>query len=292
MLSRLVYGLLWLLHFLPLPLLAGLGRGLGWLLYKTARSRRHVGATNLALCFPQKTAEEREALLREHFGWLGRSLLERGMLWHASFKRLKRLIHVEGDIHLAERTTTQSVMWLVPHFVGLELAGVAVQLFQTRKGVDIYQTQSDPFWDRVLTERRLRFGGGEAYPRGASIRPVIKRVKEGWAFFNMPDMDFGARDAVFVPFFGVPAATLTAPSRLARSLGMLVQPVVVDMLPGGRGYRVRFLPALTGFPSDDAEKDTLWMNGFVEELVRRNPAQYLWVHKRFKTRPEGMPGVY
>jgi Kdo2-lipid IVA lauroyltransferase/acyltransferase len=292
LLSRLVYGLLWLLHFLPLPVLARLGQGLGWLLYKTARSRRHVGATNLRLCFPQKTAAEREALLREHFGWLGRSLLERGMLWHASFGRLKRLIHVEGDIGLAERSATQSVMWLVPHFVGLELAGVAVQLFQTRMGVDIYQTQSDPFWDRVLTERRLRFGRGEAYPRGASIRPVIKRIKEGWAFFNMPDMDFGARDAVFVPFFGVPAATLTAPSRLAKSLGMLVQPVVVDMLPGGKGYRVRFLPALDGFPTDDPERDTLWMNGFVESLVLQNPAQYLWVHKRFKTRRAGEPGVY
>ncbi len=292
LLSRLAYGLLWLLHFLPLPLLALLGRGLGWVLHKAARSRRHVAATNLALCFPAKTPAERDALLRDHFGWLGRSLLERGVLWHASTGRLKRLIHVEGDIHLAERTEGRSVMWLVPHFVGLELAGVAVQLFQTRKGVDIYQTQSDPFWDRVLTERRLRFGGGEAYPRGASIRPVIKRIKEGWAFFNMPDMDFGQRDAVFVPFFGVTAATLTAPSRLARSLDMLVQPVVVDMLPAGKGYRVRFMPALGGFPTDDAERDTLWMNGFVEGLVLQNPAQYLWVHKRFKTRPAGQPGVY
>jgi Kdo2-lipid IVA lauroyltransferase/acyltransferase len=291
LLSRLVYGLLWLLHFLPLSVLAQLGRGLGWLLYQTARSRRHVGATNLALCFPDKSDADRETLLREHFGWLGRSLLERGMLWHASFARLKRLIHVEGDIGLAERSS-QSVMWLVPHFVGLELAGVAVQLFQTRMGVDIYQTQSDPFWDRVLTQGRLRFGRGVAYPRGASVRPVIKHIKEGYAFFNMPDMDFGPRDATFAPFFGVPAATLMAPSRMAKSLNMLVQPVVVDMLPGGQGYRVRFFPALTEFPSNNPEQDTLWMNQFVEKLVLENPAQYLWVHKRFKTRPQGVPGVY
>ncbi|MFM2450089.1 MAG: hypothetical protein RIS44_2539 [Pseudomonadota bacterium] len=291
MLSRLVYALLWLLHFLPLSVLARLGQGLGWLLYQTARSRRHVGRTNLALCFPDKTDTERETLLREHFGWLGRSLLERGMLWHASFDRLKRLIHVEGDIGLAERSN-QSVMWLVPHFVGLELAGVAVQLFQTRMGVDIYQTQSDPFWDRVLTKGRLRFGRGVAYPRGASVRPVIKHIKEGYAFFNMPDMDFGPRDATFAPFFGVPAATLMAPSRMAKSLNMLVQPVVVDMLPGGKGYRVRFFSALTAFPTDQPEQDTLWMNQFVEKLVLENPAQYLWVHKRFKTRPNGETGVY
>lgn len=291
MLSRLVYALLWLLHFLPLSVLARLGQGLGWLLYQTARSRRHVGRTNLALCFPDKTDADRETLLREHFGWLGRSLLERGMLWHASFDRLKRLIHVEGDIGLAERSN-QSVMWLVPHFVGLELAGVAVQLFQTRMGVDIYQTQSDPFWDRVLTKGRLRFGRGVAYPRGASVRPVIKHIKEGYAFFNMPDMDFGPRDATFAPFFGVPAATLMAPSRMAKSLNMLVQPVVVDMLPGGKGYRVRFFSALTAFPTDQPEQDTLWMNQFVEKLVLENPAQYLWVHKRFKTRPDGETGVY
>jgi Kdo2-lipid IVA lauroyltransferase/acyltransferase len=291
LLSRCVYALLWLLHFLPLSVLARLGQGLGWLLYQTARSRRHVGRTNLALCFPDKTYADRETLLREHFGWLGRSLLERGMLWHASFDRLKRLIHVEGDIHLAERSD-QSVMWLVPHFVGLELAGVAVQLFQTRMGVDIYQTQSDPFWDRVLTKGRLRFGRGLAYPRGASVRPVIKHIKEGYAFFNMPDMDFGPRDATFAPFFGVPAATLMAPSRMAKSLNMLVQPVVVDMLPGGKGYRVRFFSALTEFPTDKPEQDTLWMNQFVEKLVLENPAQYLWVHKRFKTRPENEVSFY
>jgi Kdo2-lipid IVA lauroyltransferase/acyltransferase len=291
LLSRLVYVLLWLLHFLPLSVLARLGQGLGWLLYRTARSRRHVGRTNLALCFPDQSAADRETLLRQHFGWLGRSLLERGMLWHASFDRLKRLIHVEGDIGLAERSS-QSVMWLVPHFVGLELAGVAVQLFQTRMGVDIYQTQSDPFWDRVLTKGRLRFGRGVAYPRGASVRPVIKHIKEGYAFFNMPDMDFGPRDATFAPFFGVPAATLMAPSRMAKSLNMLVQPVVVDMLPGGQGYRVRFFPALTEFPTEQPEQDTVWMNQFVEKLVLENPSQYLWVHKRFKTRPEGAAGVY
>ncbi|MFM8898363.1 MAG: lysophospholipid acyltransferase family protein [Burkholderiales bacterium] len=291
LLSRLVYALLWLLHFLPLSVLARLGWGLGRLLFAVARSRRHVGATNLALCFPHKTQAERQALLREHFGWLGRSLLERGLLWHASFDRLKRLIHVEGDIGLAQQSS-QSVMWLVPHFVGLELAGVAVQLFQTRMGVDIYQTQSDPFWDRVLTKGRLRFGRGVAYPRGASVRPVIKHIKEGYAFFNMPDMDFGPRDAIFAPFFGVPAATLMAPSRMAKSLNMLVQPVVVDMLPGGQGYRVRFFPALTNFPTDNPEQDTVWMNQFVEQLVLENPAQYLWVHKRFKTRPEGVGGVY
>ena len=111
-------------------------------------------------------------------------------------------------------------------------------------------------------------------------------------FFNLPDMDFGRKDAAFVPFFGVPAATLLAPSRMARLLGMAVQPVVAEMLPGGRGYRVRFHEPFAGFPTDDAEADTGWLNRWIEERIRECPAQYLWVHKRFKTRPHGEPKLY
>ena len=127
---------------------------------------------------------------------------------------------------------------------------------------------------------------------GEGALPLVRSIKRGAVFFNLPDMDFGPRDATFAPFFGVPAATLMAPSRMAKSLNMLVQPVVVDMLPGGKGYRVRFFSALTEFPTDQPEQDTLWMNQFVEKLVLENPAQYLWVHKRFKTRANGETGVY
>ncbi|MEO6031204.1 MAG: lipid A biosynthesis acyltransferase, partial [Burkholderiaceae bacterium] len=116
--------------------------------------------------------------------------------------------------------------------------------------------------------------------------------RRGDAFFNLPDMDFGARDAAFVPFFGVPAATLLALSRLARALDMVVQPVLAETLPGGQGYRVRFMPAWTHFPTDDAVADTASMNRWIEDEIRRNPAQYLWVHKRFKTRPAGAPALY
>lgn len=291
MLSRLLYFTLWLLHFLPLPLLALVGRGVGWLLYVLARPRREVAMRNLELCFPELDLPARRRLARRHFQWLGRSLLERGLQWHAPFDRLRRLIQVEGDIKLAERSD-RPVMWLVPHFLGLELAAVALQLFQAKNGVDIYQPQSDPYWDRMMKKGRTRFKLGEAFPRDASIRPIIKRIREGYGFFNMPDMDFGARDAVFVPFFGVPAATLMAPSRMARALDMIVQPVVAEMLPGGAGYKVRFLDPLPGFPSDDAEADTVRMNRFIESQARANPEQYLWVHKRFKTRPPGEPSLY
>ncbi|WP_425257445.1 lysophospholipid acyltransferase family protein [Rubrivivax sp. RP6-9] len=290
--ARLLLGLVWLLHWLPLPVLAAVGQGLGALLHLFGRSRRAVALRNLELCLPELPAAERARIVRQQFGWLGRSLLERGLLWYASPARLKRLIHVEGDVHLAE-TSPQPVMWLVPHFMALDVAGAATQLFQQQWVASIYQAQSNPVLDAAMRRGRLRFGGGEVFARQESALPLVRAVKKKKAaFFNLPDMDFGARDAAFVPFFGVPAATLLAPSRLARSLQMRVQPVLAEMLPGGRGYRVRFLPAWTDWPSADAEADALRMNQWIESEIRRNPSQYLWVHKRFKTRPPGAPPLY
>jgi KDO2-lipid IV(A) lauroyltransferase len=280
-----------LLHWLPLGLQAAIGRGVGALLHAFAGSRRRIALRNLELCFPGMDVAARRRLAREHFGWLGRSLVERGLLWWAPRERLKRLIHVEGDVTLAERSE-RPVMWLVPHFMALDVAGLAVLLFQQRRGASIYQKQSNAVMDAVMRAGRLRLGNAVIFPRRDSARPLIREIRQGTAFFNLPDMDFGRRDSEFVPFFGVPAATLLAPSRMARTLDMVVQPVVAEMLPGGQGYRVRFLAPLADFPSDDALADAARMNRWIEDEIRRNPAQYLWVHKRFKTRPVGEPSLY
>lgn len=291
MFSRLVLWLLRWVQRLPLSLQARLGRGLGRVFWWLAGSRRRVALRNLELCFPQQPVAEREALAREHFGWLGRSLIERGLLWYAPVERLRQLIHVEGDVGLAERSE-RPVMWLVPHFLALDVAGVATQLFQTRKVGSIYQQQSDPVFDAAMRAGRLRFDGGDIFPRSDKALPLVRAIRRGWAFFNLPDMDFGERDAAFVPFFGVRAATLLAPSRLARALNMVVQPVVAEMLPGGQGYTVRFLAPWNDFPTDDPLADARRMNAWIEDEIRRNPAQYLWVHKRFKTRPAGEATLY
>ena len=289
--SQLLLGVLWLAHWLPLPALATLGRGLGSVLHLLARSRRRIALRNVELCFPEMAAPDRAALVREHFRWLGRSILERSLLLYASPERLKHLIHVEGDVTLAERSE-RAVMWLVPHFMALDVAGVATQLFQRRWVGSIYQQQTDSVMDDAIRTGRLRFGNGEVFPRSDSAKPLIRSIKKGNAFFNLPDMDFGARDAAFVPFFGVKASTLLAPSRMARALNMVVQPVLAEILPGGQGYLVRFLEPWTDFPTDDAVADTAAMNRWIESEIRRNPAQYLWVHKRFKTRPEGEAPLY
>jgi KDO2-lipid IV(A) lauroyltransferase len=176
--------------------------------------------------------------------------------------------------------------------MALDVAGASVLLFQKRKGISIYQEQSDPVMDAAIRRGRLRLGNAEIFPRDDSGKALFRAIRRGDAFFNLPDMDFGARDAAFVPFFGVSAATLLAPSRLARALNMVVQPVFAEILPGGEGYRVHFMPPWEDFPTDDALADTARMNRWIEEQIRAHPAQYLWVHKRFKTRPPGEPSLY
>ena len=289
--ARALLGLLWLLQRLPLVVQAALGRGLGRLLYALAGGRRRVALRNVQLCMPELDEAARLRLVRDHFGWLARSLLERGLLWYAPTSRLKTLIQVEGDVGFAERSA-KPVMWLVPHFVALDVAGVATQLFQGRKVASIYQAQSNPVFDDAMRRGRLRFGLAEVYARSERALPLVRAIRRGAAFFNLPDMDFGARDAAFVPMFGVPAATLLAPARMARALGMTVQPVLAEILPAGAGYRVRFLPHWADFPGDDDLAAATRMNRWIEDEIRRNPAQYLWVHKRFKTRPPGETGFY
>ncbi len=291
LIARLVLGWLWLLSWLPLGVQAAIGRGLGRVLWVLAGSRRRVALRNLELTLPDKSAAERRAIAYANFQWIARSFLERGLLWYASPARLRRLIQVEGDIGFAEREPG-AVMWLVPHFVALDVAGVSSQLFQKRLVGSIYQRQSIPAFDHAIRAGRLRFDQGEVFSRHEKALPLIRAIRRGYVFFNLPDMDFGPQEAVFVPFMGVPAATLLAPSKMARSLKMKVQPVVAEMLPGGQGYRVRYLEPWTDFPTDDPVADAARMNEWIGAEVRRNPAQYYWVHKRFKTRPPGEPGLY
>jgi KDO2-lipid IV(A) lauroyltransferase len=290
-LTRAVLALLWLLHWLPLAALAPLGRGLGVVLWTLGRSRRHIALRNLELCFPERAEAERRLLAIEHFKLLGRSLLERGLLWHASAERLRRLIHVEGQPRFAD-THTGALMWLVPHFLALDVAAIAMRLTVTRTACTVYQSQSNPVFDAAVHRGRGRFGKNRLFSRHETVKPLLRAIKEGDAFFNLPDMDFGRKDSAFVPFFGVPAATLLTSSRMAQLLAMTVQPIVAEMLPGGQGYRVRFLDPWTNFPTDDALADTATINRWIEDEIRRNPAQYLWVHRRFKTRPLGEPSLY
>jgi KDO2-lipid IV(A) lauroyltransferase len=288
--THLLIGLLWLLHFLPLSVLAALGRGLGALLWRLAGSRRRVALRNLELCFPEKSAQQREALAREHFGWLARSLLDRSLMWFAPAKRLQRIMHIKGDIGLAERAGP--VTWILPHFVGLEWAALALGLNQRAPGVCIYQRQSNPVFDARLRAARSRFGTTHLVNRHEGVRSVLRHIRNGYSFVNSPDQDFGPKDSAFVPFFGVPACTLLAPAKIATAMKTPVQPVVVTMLPDGQGYQIELCEPPPGYPSGDLVADARALNDWLETKVREQPAQYFWVHKRFKTRPEGEASLY
>lgn len=289
--SLLAVALLWLLHLLPLPLLAPLGRALGGVLYRFGRRRRRVADINIDLCFPELAAAERRQLVREHFALLGRSMLERGILWWGSRARIERLVHVRGEekIH-AELAAGRPVILLAPHFLGLDAGGVAITMrFDI---VSIYSTQSNPVFNQVLLNGRSRFGNQLLLSRQDGVRATVKAMKAGRPFYYLPDLNPRRRDAVFVPFFGISTATITGLPRLAKAAGAVVLPCVTRILPGSAGYETTIGDAWPDFPGADPVADAARMNAWIESAVRSMPSQYYWVHRRFKTRPEGEARPY
>lgn len=292
-LARLVVGLMWLLHFLPLRLLSWIGEAIGATAYLLARDRRRVCRINLRLCFPDIPAAERAAIARRHARLFGRFVLEHAITWWAPLDRFKALVSFEGEEHL-RALAGKPLIVLAPHFLGLDMGGARIAVEVPL--ASMYQNQKNVVFDAQVLAGRMRFirlhEQSKLFARQDGVLAVARSIKQGVLFYYLPDMDLGARDAVFVPFFGVPAATITGVSRLARLTGATVLPCVTRMLPGGAGYRVRFYPPWQDFPSDDVQADTRRMNAFIEERVAEMPEQYYWFHRRFKTRPQGQAGFY
>jgi KDO2-lipid IV(A) lauroyltransferase len=290
--TRLALAVVWLLHFLPYPALSVLGVLLGRLLFLLPTERRQVALINLRLCFPGMTEAARQRIARDHFVAFTRSVLDRGIAWWSSRERLARLVRIEGWEHVAALGDRPFVL-LAPHFVGLDIG--AQRLAADHRAVSMYSRQKSPVFDAFLRAKRNRFGTVTLVPRQDGLRPVVRSMRQGVPLYYLPDMDFGPRDSIFVPFFGEPVATIPALGRLVRLTGAPVVPCVTEQLPGAAGYRVRLYPAWTDFPSADPADDyadTRRMNAFIEARVAEIPAQYHWLHKRFKTRPPGMPPVY
>lgn len=286
---RAVLLMMWLLHWLPLPVLGRLGAGVGSILFSLIRKRRHITLTNLRLCLPHLSEAERVRIARQHFQMYARSVLERGILWWASEPRLKRLIQVEPAVPLDVIQQGPTIL-MCPHFVCLDVAGVAVMLESSL--CSIYTEQRNKVFDLALRRGRSRFRPVKLFSRADGVKPIIRAMHEGLPYFMLPDMDFGAKNAEFVPFFGVPAATLTALPRLAASTGAKVVPVIATMLPDYRGWKVTFHPPWENYPGSDMTAATRQMNAFIEQEILKAPAEYFWAHKRFKTRPEGEASLY
>jgi KDO2-lipid IV(A) lauroyltransferase len=262
---------------------------MGLLLMLLGRERRNVVETNLRLCFPELTAAARRQLRQRHYVALGRAVADTSIAWWSGANRLRKLVSVEGWEHL-HGIKERPVIMLTSHFVGVDI--LAVRLSIDIDAVSMFSHQKDPVFDRFLVSRRTRFRPIRLASRQDGIKPVIRGLREGLPLFFLPDMDYGARDAIFTPFFGVPAATISALSRLAAITGAAVVPVTITQLSAGRGYQVRFQSAWENFPGSDVATDTRRMNEFVEGCVREAPEQYYWVHKRFKTRPPGEERIY
>ena len=287
--SRIAIALMWLLHFLPLGALAALGRMLGSLLFWLIAERRRVTRVNLEKCFPGMDPSARERLAREHFRAACRSLLELGLLWWAPRERVERLVRIEGLEYLRALGATPVIL-LAPHFVGLDIGGG--RLVGEVNIVSMYSAQKDSDLAELLLHGRSRFGAPKLVSRQEGIRAVLAGMREGRPFYYLPDQDYGPRDALFVPFFGVPAATVPGVSRIARLVGARVLPCVTRMLPGAGGYVMRIEPPWENFPTEDIAADTRRMNEYIERKVMEMPEQYLWMHKRFKTRPPGEARFY
>jgi len=277
---------LWLVHFLPMRWIGAIGAALGSVLYRFGRGR--VTRTNLALCFPQMSERERHDLGLRHFRMLGRNAVELSIMVWGSSEQLLRLIRVEDIEHL-KAAEGRPIIALAPHFIGLNMGGIRVA-YEYPGTASIYSRQKNPVLDRIFLKARTRFGEPHLVSRQEGLRSVIRVVKSGKPFYFLPDMDFGMRDAIFSPFFGVPAATITTLPRLAKIAGAAVIPVVTRQ--EGDGYVVRFYPEWKDYPTGDLEADVRRMNAFIEDRVREMPEQYFWAHKRFKTSPPGEPSPY
>ena len=272
---------------LPLALLRDLSWPVAWLIWLVARGRRRVALTNLGLCFPHWTPARRREVAIKHFHVFVASFFERFIFWFGEPERMRRLCTVDGLEHV-QSLAGKPVIVLAPHFIGIDAGGLR---FQLEMRVDsMYAQQSSATLTRAMTEGRSRFHGSQMVLRNDGVRGAVRILRAGIPFYFLPDMDLGARDALFVPFFGVPAATVTSMARLAKMTKAAVVPCVTTMTP--TGYHVQFYEPWTDYPGEDLELATRRMNDFIEQRVLEAPEQYLWSHKRFTTRPPGERSFY
>ena len=274
---------------LPLPWVRTLGAGLGGVLWLFAHSRRHIVRVNLQKSMPELSAVERDALAYRHFVAFGQSVMDRAWLWHAPEPLVRQRLRWVGDLSFL--TAPGPLLMFAPHFVGLDAGGLAVSLDVPGPVAFIFVGQSRPAVEAWVRQGRERSGNVRPYFRRQGMRQILSGIKKGEPLHLSPDMDFGPKESIFVPFMGVDkAATLTSLSRLSKASGARVVPVVTRMTK--QGYDIEVHAPLLDFPSDDPERDALRTNQLLADWVGTMPEQYYWVHKRFKTRPEGEPGFY
>jgi KDO2-lipid IV(A) lauroyltransferase len=276
------------LGVLPLPVLRALGAAMGWALYGLVSSRRRVAQTNLRLCFPhlsERQIKERAAQVFVHFC---QSWLDRGWLWHGSPKITRQRLRLCGAV--GELAGNEPTVIFAPHFMGLDAGWTALTQQLPRRFTTIYTDQANKISDAWILQGRKRFGQARLFGRIEGVKPILDGLKGGEPLYLLPDMNFGPEESVFVPFYGVLAATVPSLSRFARLGRAKVVPVLSRMT--AKGYDIEVMPAWSGFPSGDVLADTALMNARLQTYIDTMPTQYYWVHKRFKDRPAGECAPY
>ena len=276
------------LAHVPLPALRALGWCLGQLLYVLAVPRRKVALRNLALCFPKATVAQRRRWARETFVVFCQTWLDRSWLWFAPREVVQRRVRLQGALDELEGDAPTIIF--APHFYGMDAGGTALTLHTPRAFTSIFSTHPDPAVDAWFMAGRQRFGDVRMLNRADGVKPIISNLRKGGLLYLLSDMDFGPGESIFVPFYGVPTATVPSLPRFARLGRAKVIGMYTRLTP--TGYVAEITPAWEGYPSDDVEADTAQMNLRLQSYIDTMPGQYYWVHKRFKTRPAGEPSVY
>ncbi|WP_331832016.1 lipid A biosynthesis lauroyl acyltransferase [Pseudomonas sp. LH21] len=284
-------GLLWLVAQLPYRALLGLGRALGAVMYRVAGERRRIAARNLELCFPELSGDERQHLLKENFASTGIAFFEMAMSWWWPKARLARLAHIEGIEHLqAAQREGEGAILMAVHFTTLEIGAALLGQAHTIDGM--YREHGNAVFDFIQRRGRERHNPDSLAVERDDVRGMLKLLRKGRAIWYAPDQDYGIKQSIFVPLFGIPAATVTATTKFARLGKARVIPFTQRRLEDGSGYRLVVHPPLADFPGETEEADCLRINQWVEGVLRECPEQYLWAHRRFKSRPEGEPRLY
>ncbi|MGB5307063.1 MAG: LpxL/LpxP family Kdo(2)-lipid IV(A) lauroyl/palmitoleoyl acyltransferase [Gammaproteobacteria bacterium] len=282
-------GILWCLTHLPFSWQVRIGRFIGRIMPGFARHRRHIARVNIDLCFPELTPEQRQQLLTDHFESMGIGLMEMGMSWWSSDKKLERLVTLEGMENLQQALAQgNGAILLSAHFTTMEIGGRLLSLFTPFQV--LYREHKNKAMEYVISR------GRSGFTQKAILRDNLlgmrKSLRNNIPVWYAPDQDFGIGKGMFVPFFGIPAATITATSTLAKMAHSPVVPFIQTRLPGAKGYVLKLYPALEDFPGESPEADTQRINALLEERIRDQPEQYLWAHRRFKTRPAGDNSFY
>jgi KDO2-lipid IV(A) lauroyltransferase len=288
MMTCFVLFLMRLVAYLPLAWVRALGVLLGWVLYAVVVRRRRVVQTNLHLCFPGLDAMQVRDLSQRVFVRFAQAWLDRGWLWHGASDVVRGRLQITGAVD--ELNGSDPVVIFAPHFVGLDAGWTALTQQLPRHFTTIYTDQANKVADAWILQGRKRFGSNRLFGRVDGVKAIVTTLRQGDPLYLLPDMNFGPQESLFVPFYGVSAATVPSLSRFARLGRAKVVPVVTRMTP--QGYDTQVLPAWSGFPTDDLQLDTAEMNARLQTYIDAMPDQYYWVHKRFKDRPAGETDVY